>query len=58
MPVDFPVRENFCLCSAQRRAEHSFVSSVLFADRAPFGTEYIINIHNQHQRAEEKILVV
>jgi hypothetical protein len=55
-PVDFPVRENFCRCFVQCSAEHVFVS-VLFTDQARFDREVIINIHNQHQWAEEKILV-
>jgi hypothetical protein len=36
-----------------RSSEHSFVSSVLFTDEALFGRDGIINIHNQHQQAED-----
>jgi hypothetical protein len=53
MPVDFPARDNFCWCFAQRSAENVFVSSVLFTNEAHFGRNCIINIHNQHQWAEE-----
>jgi hypothetical protein len=53
MPADFPARKNFYRCFIQRSAEHFFVSSVLFADEAPFGTDDIINIHNKHHWAEE-----
>jgi hypothetical protein len=50
---DLPAQENFCQCFVPQSAEHFFVSSVLFADEARFGIDSIINIHNQHQWAEE-----
>jgi hypothetical protein len=34
-------------------AEYLFTSSVLFADQKRFGTDGIINIHNQHQWTKE-----
>jgi hypothetical protein len=49
MPADFPVLQNIRLCFVQRKAEHFFVSSVLFTDETRFGRDGIINIHNQHQ---------
>jgi hypothetical protein len=52
MPADFPWRENFCRCLVQRSAEHFFVPLVLFTEAARFGRG-VINIHNQHQWAEE-----
>jgi hypothetical protein len=55
MPADFSAQENFCWCFVQRNAEHFFVSSVLFSDEARFVTDGNINIHNQHQWAEESL---
>jgi hypothetical protein len=34
-----------------RSAENFFVLSVLFTDEERFGTDNVINIHNQHQWA-------
>jgi hypothetical protein len=45
--------EIFCQCFVPQSAEHFFLSSVLFTDEVRFGTGGIINIHNQHQWAEE-----
>jgi hypothetical protein len=53
MPADFPARENFSRCFVQRSAEHFFVLSLLFKNEARFSRDEIINIHNQHQWAEE-----
>jgi hypothetical protein len=37
----------------QQSAEHFFASSVLLSDEAHFGRDGVIDIHNQHQWAEE-----
>jgi hypothetical protein len=58
MPADFPMQENFYRCFLQQSAEHFFVSKVFFTDEAHFGTDAIINIHNQHQWTEENPHVV
>jgi hypothetical protein len=52
MPDDFPAWNNFCWCLAPQRAEHLFISSMFFTEYACFGTDDIINIHNQHRWAE------
>jgi hypothetical protein len=53
MPADFLARENICRCFVQRNTENVYVLSVIFADEARFVIDCIINIHNQHQWAEE-----
>jgi hypothetical protein len=51
-PADFPVQENFYRCFVQQSAEHFFVSKVFFTHEVHFSRDGIINIHNQHQWAE------
>jgi hypothetical protein len=43
----------FCRCFVQQSAEHFFVSSVLFTDKARFRTDSTINNDNQNHWAEE-----
>jgi hypothetical protein len=53
MTADFPERGNLCRCFVQQSAEYFLALSVLFTDEACFSRDDIINIHNQHQWAEE-----
>jgi hypothetical protein len=53
IPADFPGRENISRYFVQRSADHLLLSSVLLTDEARFGKNGFINIHHQHQWAEE-----
>jgi hypothetical protein len=55
MPSDFKARDKFCRRFVQRNDEHFFDSSVLFTDLARLSIDGTINIHNQHQWAEESL---
>jgi hypothetical protein len=53
MLAKFPARKNFCRCLVQRRAEHLLPLSVFLTDEIRLGRDGIVNIHNQHQGAED-----
>jgi hypothetical protein len=52
-PADFQAWENVFLMFCSSNCGNSFISSVLIWEEAHFIKDGIINIHNQHQLAEE-----